>query len=74
MKWAHVTGGTIKLADGQQLQFDWLVLALGSSTSTFGIPGVKEYAYAFNDFNDAMRVSLCCGLALCRENATDSRV
>ena len=50
------SGGTIKLADGRQLQYDWLVLALGSSTSTFGIPGVKEYAYAFNDFNDSMRV------------------
>lgn len=53
---SDASGGTIKLADGRQLQYDWLVLALGSSTSTFGIPGVKEYAYAFNDYNDSMRV------------------
>ncbi|KAL3147685.1 hypothetical protein ABBQ32_002435 [Trebouxia sp. C0010 RCD-2024] len=49
-------GGTITLVDGQQLQYDWLVLALGSSTSFFGIPGVKELALPFNDFKDAMRV------------------
>ena len=52
-----VSGGTIKLADGQQLQYDWLVLALGSSTSFFGIPGVKDLALPFNDFKDAVRVT-----------------
>lgn len=51
------SGGTITLVDGQQLQYDWLVLALGSSTSFFGIPGVKELALPFNDFKDAMRVA-----------------
>lgn len=56
-------GGTIELADGQQLQYDWLVLALGSSTSFFGIPGVKEFALPFNDFNDAMQV---CIQATCK--------
>lgn len=50
------SGGTITLADGQRLQYDWLVLALGSSTTTFGLPGVKELALPFNDFKDAMRV------------------
>jgi len=49
-------GGTITLADGQRLQYDWLVLALGSSTSFFGIPGVKDLALPFNDFKDAMKV------------------
>ena len=53
-----VQGGTITLADGQKLQYDWLVLSLGSSTSFFGIPGVKDHALPFNDFKDAMRV--CC--------------
>ena len=51
-----VQGGTITLADGQKLQYDWLVLSLGSSTSFFGIPGVKDHALPFNDFKDAMRV------------------
>ena len=45
------------MVDGQQLQYDWLVLALGSSTSFFGIPGVKDLALPFNDFKDAMRVT-----------------
>jgi hypothetical protein len=38
------------------LQYDWLVLALGSSTSFFGIPGVKDLALPFNDFKDALKV------------------
>ena len=54
--WLCMSGGTITLADGQRLQYDWLVLALGSSTTFFGIPGVKDLALPFNDFKDAMRV------------------
>lgn len=54
--WLCIAGGTITLADGQRLQYDWLVLALGSSTTFFGIPGVKDLALPFNDFKDAMRV------------------
>ncbi|KAL0040798.1 hypothetical protein WJX79_005713 [Trebouxia sp. C0005] len=53
---SNTSGGTITLADGQRLQYDWLVLALGSSTSFFGIPGVKDLALPFNDFKDAMKV------------------
>lgn len=52
------SGGTVTLTGGQQLEYDWLVLALGSSTSFFGIPGVKDLALPFNDFKDAMKVSL----------------
>ena len=56
-------GGQVKLADGQVVEYDWLVLALGSETSTFGIEGVKELAVPFCSFEDAMKVSSspsCC--------------
>ena len=49
-------GGQAKLADGQVVEYDWLVLALGSETSTFGIEGVKELAVPFCSFEDAMKV------------------
>jgi hypothetical protein len=50
------TGGRITLADGQHVEYDWLVLALGSETSTFGIPGAKELAIPFCTYTDALKV------------------
>ena len=49
-------GGRITLADGQHVEYDWLVLALGSETSTFGIPGAKELATPFCTYIDALKV------------------
>jgi Pyridine nucleotide-disulphide oxidoreductase len=49
-------GGRITLADGQHVEYDWLVLALGSETSTFGIPGAKELATPFCTYADALKV------------------
>ena len=51
-----LTGGYITLKDGQTLEYDWLVLALGAETATFGIPGVRELALPFCNFDDAVRV------------------
>ena len=51
-----MTGGLITLADGQTVEYDWLVLALGAETSTFGIPGVKELALPFSTYDDAVKV------------------
>lgn len=44
------------LADGAAVEYDWLVLALGSRSTTFGIPGVRELALPFCTFDDAQRV------------------
>ncbi len=44
------------LADGQHIEYDWLVLALGAETSTFGIPGVKQLAIPFCTYDDAVKV------------------
>jgi NADH dehydrogenase len=34
---------TVKLDSSEVLEFDHLVVALGSSTADFGVPGVAEY-------------------------------
>jgi demethylphylloquinone reductase len=50
-------GGTVVLTSGESLPYDWLVLALGAETNTFGVPGVKEYAFPFSTFEDASKVA-----------------
>ena len=50
-------GGTVVLASGEALTYDWLVLALGAETVTFGVPGVKEHAVPFSSYEDAARVA-----------------
>lgn len=40
------TDKTIKLANGTVLHYDYAVLALGSVTTDFGIPGIHENAYS----------------------------
>ena len=38
------------------LEFDFLVLGLGSITNTYGLPGVQEHALTMKSLGDAMRV------------------
>ena len=47
-------GGRVVLDDGCTIDYDWLVLALGSDTATFGVPGVVEHCAAFNTYTDAV--------------------
>ncbi len=37
-----------------KIQYDILVVALGSEVEFFGIPGLKEYAFTLNDVGDAL--------------------
>ena len=46
----------MKLHGGSTLEYDWLVLAVGSQTNTFGIPGVKEHAVTFWSLDDVNAV------------------
>ena len=39
---------------GEILNYDYLVIALGSQAADFGIPGVKEYAFQFKNLEDAL--------------------
>jgi hypothetical protein len=57
-KGSHGAGGKVLLANGAAIEYDWLVLALGSDTVYFGIEGVKEHCLPFCTYNDVLRVCL----------------
>ncbi len=44
----------INLYDGQTFSYDYLVLAMGSQTNYFGIPGIKEFAFSFKSVQEAL--------------------
>ena len=48
--------GTITINSGQVLEFDHLVIALGSSTADFGIKGVVEHTYGMKSVHDALSI------------------
>ena len=41
----------VKLAGGQELEYDYLVVGLGSEPETFGIQGLKENAFSIRSIN-----------------------
>jgi NADH dehydrogenase len=47
---------TVRLADGDVLPFDDLVLAVGSTGTTFGIPGVAEHAMQMKTIQEARAI------------------
>lgn len=49
-------GGTVTLADGKVVAYDWLVVALGAETKLELADGAKEHAIGFANYDDAMRV------------------
>jgi NADH:ubiquinone reductase (non-electrogenic) len=44
------------LAEGQTLEYDALVLALGGETPLQGVPGAAEFAFPFRTLADAQRL------------------
>lgn len=44
----------VRLAGGEQVGFDDLVLAVGGEAATFGVPGVAEHAVKMKTLEDAM--------------------
>ena len=46
----------ILLADGEDLVYEYAVVALGSETSYFNIPGMQKHAHALKNFEDAVRI------------------
>jgi NADH:ubiquinone reductase (non-electrogenic) len=46
----------VLLQDGGRIPYDWLVMALGAKTNSFGIPGVQEHALQFATYDDAIRL------------------
>jgi NADH dehydrogenase len=51
-----LVNGDIHCANGERLKFDYLVLALGSETNYFGIPGLKENSLTLKTFLDALKI------------------
>ena len=47
---------TIKLDSSEVLSFDHLVVALGSVTADFGVPGVDEYALGMKSIHEALTI------------------
>lgn len=52
---------SVQTKGGEVLFYDYLVIALGSQTADFGIPGVGEYAYQFKSVNDAIAINVQIG-------------
>lgn len=46
----------VTLAHGEVLSYDYLILAVGSSTSDFGIPGVREHAFPLKTLPEAVHL------------------
>lgn len=46
----------VKLSDGSSLSYDALVVALGSKTAYFGIPGLEENSMVLKSADDAIRI------------------
>ena len=47
---------TVKLDSSEVLEFDHLIVALGSSTADFGVPGVNEYGMGMKSVNEAIHI------------------
>lgn len=47
---------SIKLDSSEVLEFDQLIIALGSVTADFGIPGVSEHALGMKSVNEALLI------------------
>lgn len=48
--------GRVVLKDGDAIEYDWLVLAIGADATPRKVPGAKEFAIPFVTFDDAMKV------------------
>jgi len=46
---------TVELADGE-VDYDYLLVAIGSSTAFFGIQGLEEYAHTLKSLDDALGI------------------
>ncbi len=50
------TKRTLKLKGGQSLQYDILILALGTVPNYFGIPGMEEYSFSIKSLHETEKL------------------
>jgi NADH dehydrogenase len=48
------SGRTIRLDDGRELDYDYLIVATGVSANYFGLPGAEEYTFGLYNRGDAI--------------------
>lgn len=53
----------IQFADGNGVDFDYLVIALGAQTNFYDIPGLKEHGFELKDFISALKIRRAVKLA-----------
>lgn len=72
---ARVTGfdftARAALTSAGPIPYDILVIATGSRTATYGIPGVREHAYTLKSLDDALALRAAIGAALARAATPD---
>lgn len=62
--------------DGDAIDYDYLILANGSTTATFGVPGVDENAFYLKTLEEAVALKnhiICCFEAASRETDAEKR-
>ena len=71
-----IKGKKITGKSGSRYSFDFLVLALGSETSYFNIPGLEEFSFGFKSINEALRLKrhLHEAFASCERATPEERV
>ncbi|WP_136689644.1 NAD(P)/FAD-dependent oxidoreductase [Halorhabdus amylolytica] len=47
---------TVHLADGESIDYDYLLVAVGSQTAFFGIDGLEEHALTLKSLDDALAI------------------
>ena len=66
----------IVVTDGESISYDYLILATGSITYSFDLPGVEENAYCLKTLEEAVALKnhiICCFEAAAREENKTKR-
>lgn len=67
----HPIDRTITLGNGHTLHYDYAVIAIGSVTTYFGIPGIEDYAYSIKTQKELRRFKTHLHQELIDEHAPD---
>ena len=50
-------GGVVELESGESVEYDWLIVAVGTATSDAVVPGSKDHAIPLSTLEDARRLA-----------------
>ncbi|WP_059170324.1 NAD(P)/FAD-dependent oxidoreductase [Bacillus sp. FJAT-27445] len=67
---------TVALESGEEVSYDYLVIALGFEVATFGIPGIKDHAFEIRSFRSSKAIyqQITRQLSLYKEDKDPSRL